>query len=94
MAEQDFLMYKGKPIVYDGKTIYYGSTAEKYVIEMQILSTKKVAGEEIADSISVTLLSTDDSLAPADRVIKEAKKDGLNNALEIASIWLDRYLKN
>ena len=33
MAEKSpFLMYKGRPLVRSGNTLYYGSMAEKYVI--------------------------------------------------------------
>ena len=35
-----FLMYKGRPLVRSGNVLYYGSMAEKYVIVMQVLSTK------------------------------------------------------
>ena len=40
MAQSDFLTYKGRPLVRSGDTIYYGSSSEKYVIMLQILSKK------------------------------------------------------
>ena len=39
MAEkekQDFLTYKGKPLVRNGDTIYYGNMSDDYVIMMRI----------------------------------------------------------
>ena len=94
MAQGDFLTYKGRPLVRSGDTIYYGSSAEKYVIMLQILSKKKVGDEEVADKISVQLLSTDDTLPPAERISKKSEKNGLYNALDIGAIWLERSLKN
>lgn len=94
MAQSDFLTYKGRPLVRSGDTIYYGSSSEKYVIMLQILSKKKVAGEEVADKISVQLLSTDDTLPPMERISKKSEKNGLYNALDIGAIWLERSLKN
>ena len=94
MAQGDFLTYKGRPLVRSGDTIYYGSSAEKYVIMLQILSKKKVGDEEIADKISVQLLSTDDTLPPAERISKKSEKNGLYNSLDIGAIWLERSLKN
>ena len=93
MAQSDFLTYKGRPLVRSGDTIYYGSSSEKYVIMLQILSKKKVAGEEVADRISVQLLSTDDTLPPMERISKKSEKNGLYNALDIGAILLERSLK-
>ena len=42
MAEKkEFLTYKGKPLVRQGNTIYYGDMADDYVIMMQILAKKE-----------------------------------------------------
>ena len=61
---------------------------------LQILSKTKAGDEEIADKISVQLLSTDDTLPPAERTSKKSEKNGLYNALDIGAIWLERSLKN
>ena len=42
--KNDFLMYKDKPLVRKGNTIYYGNMSDKYVIMFQILSTKDMDG--------------------------------------------------
>ncbi len=93
MAKDEFFKYKDKPIVKSGNTIYYGSSAEKYVIKLEILSTKKVAGEDIADRVEIQLLSTDETLPLDKRVSKQTEKNGLYNALDIGAIWLERALK-
>ena len=38
------------------------------------------------------ILSTDETLPPKDRMIKKTEKNGLYEALNIASIWLERSL--
>lgn len=84
------LTYKGRPLVRSGPILYLGSTADEYVAMLTILSTKEVDGLQVADKVSVQILSTDTTLRPKERVAKKADKDGLYPALNIASIWLDR----
>lgn len=93
MAEKEFLTYKGRPLVRKGNEIYYGDMAEKYVILMQIITTKKDGDLDIADKVLVQLLSTDSDLRPKDRIIKKSEKYGLYNAMDIGAIWLERALK-
>ena len=90
--KNEFLMYKGKPLVRCGNTIYYGDLSEKCVVMMQILTTKTVNGQEIADKISVQLLSTDDELRMKDRILKKSEKKGLYTALDVGAVWLERSL--
>ena len=87
-----FLMYKGKPLVRSGNTLYYGHMAEKCVVMMQILSTKEEHGMTMADRIQVQLLSTDPELRMRDRILKKSEKSGRYNAMDIGSIWLERAL--
>ena len=77
MAAKEFLTYKGRPLVRKGNEIYYGDMAEKYVILMQIITTKKDGDLDIADKVLVQLLSTDSDLRPKDRIIKKSEKYGL-----------------
>ncbi len=84
------LMYKGKPLVRSGNTLYYGDMADKYVIMMQILSTKTVKDLVVADKVQVQLMSTDPEVRMKDRIIKKSEKTGLYNAMDIGAIWLER----
>ena len=74
--------------------IYYGTMAEKYIIMMQILDTKKVKDLDVATRVSVQLQLTDPDLKSRDRVVKKTEKDGLYNAMDVAAVWLDRALAN
>lgn len=90
--KKDFLMYKGKPLVRSGKTIYYGFMDEPYVLILQITSTREVKGVEVADRVVVQLVSTDPDLRPKDKIVKKAERRGLYNAIDIGTIWLEREL--
>lgn len=91
--KKQFLMYKGKPLVRSGNTLYYGDMADKCVIMMQILSTKTVKDLTVADKVQVQLLSTDPELRMKDRILKKSEKSGLYNAMDIGAIWLERALE-
>ena len=49
MAEKEFMTYKGKPMVRCGDTIYYGDTADKYIVMLKINSTVTVDGNEVPE---------------------------------------------
>ena len=84
------LTYKGKPLVRKDNELYYGRMTDPYVLRMQILSTKPVGGMEVADKVHIQVFSTNDSLAPEARVFRQTTKNGLYNALDIGSIWLQK----
>ena len=91
-SEKIPLTYKGHPLRRKDNLIYYGTMAEKYIIMLQILSTKNVDGLEMADKVSVQLQLTDPDLKSRDRVVKKSEKDSLYAAMDVASVWLDRAL--
>ena len=92
MAERTDLVYKGHPLRRKDNIIYFGSMADKYIIMMQILSTKKMADMDVATKVSVQLQLTDPDLKSRDRVIKKSEKDSLYAAMDVAAVWLERAL--
>ena len=88
------LVYKGHPLRRKDNLIYYGSMADKYIIMMQILDTKKVDDLDVASRVSVQLQLTDPDLKSRDRVVKKTEKDSLYNAIDVASVWLERSLSS
>jgi hypothetical protein len=90
--KDELLYYKGRPLMRKDNLIYYGSMADKYIIMLQILETKKVGDLSVANRVSVQLQLTDPEIKSKDRVIKRSEKDGLWNAIDIASVWLERAL--
>ena len=57
--KNDFLTYKGKPLVRNGNTIYYGNMTDDYVIMMQITSSKEFGELDLASKVTVQLINTD-----------------------------------
>ena len=92
-SKSEGLVYKNHPLRRVGNLIYYGSMADKYIIMMQILETKKEQDLAVASKVSVQLQLTDANLKSRDRVVKKSEKDSLYAAMDVASIWLERALK-
>ena len=93
MASENLpLSYKGHPLRRKDNLIYYGTMAEKYIIMLQVLSTKMVGDLPMADKVSVQLQLTDPDLKSRDRVVKKSEKGSLYEAMDVACVWLDRAL--
>lgn len=92
MAEKAVLKYKGHPLRRKDNLIYYGSMADKYIIMLQILETKKIKELDVASKVSVQLQLTDPDIKSRDRVVKKTEKDSLYTAMDVAAVWLERAL--
>ena len=92
MAKEKVLEYKGRPLQRTGNIVYYGSMADKYIIMLQILDTKKVKDMDVASKVSVQLQLTDPSIKSRDRIVKKSEKDGFWAAMGVATVWLERAL--
>lgn len=92
MAEK-FLEYKGKPLVRSNNTIYYGDMNDPYVVCLNIKNSDDLKDIKLAGDVTIQLISTDESVAPKDRIIKKSEKNGLFNALDLGATWLERQLK-
>ena len=91
--KQEGLMYKSHPLRRVDNLIYYGTMAEKYIIMMQVLESKKEQDLNVATRVSVQLQLTDPTIKSRDRIVKKSEKDSLYAAMDIGAIWLDRALK-
>ena len=91
-SEKIPLSYKGHPLRRKDNLIYYGTMAEKYIMMLQILDTKKVDDLDVATKVAVQLQLTDPDLKSRDRVVKKTEKDSLYTAMDVATVWLDRAL--
>ena len=82
------LTYKGKPLVRVKDELYYGNPEDPYVIFMKILDSEN----DDNCMVLIQLLNSNASLPPKDRIVKESSKNGIYNALDIGTIWLERAL--
>ena len=86
------LVYKNHPLRRVDNLIYYGSMADKSIVLLQILDTKKEKDMDVATRVSVQLQLTDPDLKSRDRVVKRSEKDNLYAAMDVGCIWLERAL--
>ena len=86
VTNEEFLEYKGRPLVRQGDDIYYGDLSSEYHVYMMIMDDKDVKGVAVPTTIMVQLRQKD-SVIPKKQNLCTS---GLVDALEIAVAWLDR----
>ena len=88
------LMYKGHPLRRKDNIIYYGTMAEKYIVMIQVLESKKLKDIDIATKVSVQLQLTDPDVRSKDRVKNKSEKTSLYAAMDVGAVWLERALSS
>ena len=88
------LEYKGHPLRRQDNLIYFGDMSDKYIVQIQIMDSKKVKDLDVATKVSVQLQLTDPEIRSRDRIVKRSEKDSLYAAMDLAAIWLERALNN
>ena len=86
------LTYKGRALMRKDNIIYYGDMSDKYIVMMQVLSSAPLEDMKLSQKVLVQLQYTDPEISAADRVVKSAERVGLWNAVDLASVWLERAL--
>ena len=91
VGADEFVEYKGKPIVRQGDDIYYGDLSDKYYVYMMIMSDKKSpkGDVEVPGTIMVQLIES-----KTKKPEKQKVTNGLAEALEFAEAWLRYNDKN
>lgn len=87
---QEFMNYKGKPLVRSKNEIYYGDMSESHVVKFTILETDS---NDEPTKINVQLLKSNTELPDKERVVKESTKSSMFEALDVGFVWLERTLK-
>lgn len=85
VTNEEFLEYKGRPLVRHDADIYYGDMSAKYHVHMIVMSEKEVKGTMIPDKIVVQLVPNG-SIMPEKNIMSTS----LIDALETAHAWLER----
>lgn len=86
------LTYKGHPLRRKDNLIYYGSMADKYIVMIQVMSSERQDGLDMATKVHLQLQYTDPDLKSRDRVVKKSDLPDLFSAIDMGSIWLMRAL--
>jgi hypothetical protein len=89
-----FLTYKGKPLVRQGNTLYYGNMYDPFVVMLTITKSEKKGDLDIAEKVRVQLMNTDPTCPPTEIIVKTAERPGLYPAMAIGSTWLEKALKD
>lgn len=86
--ENEFVEYKGKPLVRQGDDIFYGDMSETYYIYMMIMSDKKTENGDVPDKIMVQLCESSTKIPKNQKIVS-----GFKEAFEFADAWLERFNK-
>ena len=78
--EQNFLFYKGYPLVRSGDCFYYGYMCEPHVIMIRVTKKDTSGVIPIASELQVYDLSTDEN-----KSLRTAKRPSLYAALDLAA---------
>ena len=88
---ENMLLYKEKPLVRRGNMIYYGNPEDKYMIILIVNATKKVKDLEVSTNVTIQLMRNDGQKG---KMMKQAERDGMYAAMDIAEYWLSDALEN
>ena len=85
VANNEFLEYKGKPLVRQGDDIFYGDLSEKHYVYMMIMSDKPSSKSDttVPGTVMVQLLES-----ATKKPVKQKITNGLAEAFEFAEAWL------
>lgn len=88
IGQNEYLEYKGKPLVRQGNEIIYGDMSEKHYIFMMIMTEKDTENGKVPEKIMVQLFETATKSLTNQKIV-----NGFKEAFEFADAWLDRYNK-
>ena len=89
IAQGQYLMYKGKPLVREGNTICYGDKSEKCFLILEIMKYKEVSGTKVPDLILIQVVDSKDP----NTIVRQGQKNGLYEAFGFGLVWLEMALK-
>ncbi len=91
--ENQFMTYKGYPLVRKGNDIYYGYMSDDFVVMMQVEKQTEMDGIAVSQKIRLYQMSTDEKLNPIEAIVNTSERDSLYEALDVAVAWLQRANK-
>ena len=89
--ENNYLCYKGRPLVRSGNEMYYGNMIDKYIIFIRELETKKVNNVEVGSKFEIQLRFTDPDIKGKGKIVKSIERASFADSLELAEAWLNRH---
>lgn len=89
VANGNYLEYKGLPLVREGHTLCYGDMNDKCILILEIMSYKKVDGEDIPDKILIQVVDPKDQA----KILRQGSKEGLYEAFSLGLVWYEHEMK-
>ncbi|MBR5449104.1 MAG: hypothetical protein IKV43_03860 [Clostridia bacterium] len=86
--KNEYLEYKGKPLVRQDNEIIYGDMSDNYYIYMMIMTEKDTENGSVPDKIMVQLRESSSGSPKEQKVV-----NGLKVAFDYADAWLERFNK-
>ena len=86
------LMYKNRPLVRRDNVLYYGYIDDAFIVKITEDETEKVGEVELGTKVTVQLTTNNTQLKDKERIIRQSKKAGLYDALDIGVVWLEEVL--
>ena len=83
-------IFKNRPLVRSGNTIYYGNVSDKFIVKIDIAHEKDKSSSTATDNVTVQLLDASPDVDIRKRLMKRCKRCGLYEALDVADAWLNK----
>jgi len=93
LTERDILVYREKPLLRDGNTLYYGDFSENFIVRFTILESEKVNDLDMAKKIIIELLEKNGDDISQAKLTKKAERTSMWAALDIGIYWLEDILE-
>ena len=90
IMENNYLSYKGRPLVRCGDEMYYGNMSDKYIVFIREIATKKFNDIDVGAKFEIQLLFTDPDIKGRGKIVKSIERASFGDALELAEAWLNR----
>lgn len=83
--------FREKPLFRSGNTLYYGDPGERYMLQLDIIETKKVKDIQSASKVKIKLIANTGNF-DSPQVFRESERDDIYTALDIGQWWLKTAL--
>ena len=93
VTEREVLLYREKPLLRDGNTLYYGDFKENFIVRFTILESEKVNDLYMAKKVIIELLEKSGDDISTAKLTKKAERTSMWAALDIGIYWLEDILE-
>lgn len=93
ITEREVLLYREKPLLRDGNTLYYGDFKENFIVRFTVLESEKVNDLDMAKKVMIELLEKSGDDISTAKLTKKAERNSMWAALDIGIYWLEDMLE-